>query len=526
MVNIDEAHPALWVAGVLVLCGALFHVSQQARNLPNGPFSLPLVGTLALFRERKMFHIRLRDWAYQYGDFFHFKIGRSPVFVLSSPKAINDLLIKQGSVYSSRPRLSNQASLITQNSRIVALPYDDQWRKQRKLYHDLLGMQNSKIFMPFQGFESRQSLLNLLDHPGDFWKEVTRYSASVTFGMLLRCRFESSEAMIPRKLQARMGLMFKNISPGRWLVDWIPILDRLPDALAPWRRKAIQLREQIMPFFAVFYHRIKEQVERGEAPECFLASILQEKGANLRPEEPPHIIATTMAAGTDTTATTLQHFVKAAVLYPDVMREAQREIDSVVGRDRLPNWEDRSSLLYIAAMITETHRWASAVPIAFPHATSRQDKYRDSIIPSGATVIGNVYAIHNDPKVFLKPDEFMPERYLPKTDPRAAPDAAHMDSHYSYGFGRRECPGRHVADASLFIVISRMLWAFDFVGNPEKPPGPGHSGGPVYGPARFEATARPRDGNVAPLIRAEAEANRPEGVEDSAVYEKLVAGMP
>lgn len=328
--------------------------------------------------------------------------------------------------------------------------------------------------MPFQEFESRQSLLNLLDHPDDFWKEVTRYSASVTFGMLLRCRFESSEALIPQKLQARMGMMFKSISPGRWLVDWIPVLDRLPDVLAPWRKQAVQLREQIMPFFAVFYHRIKERVERGEAPECFLASILQEKGSNLRAEEPPHIIATTMAAGTDTTATTLQHFVKAAVMYPDVMREAQREIDSVVGRDRLPDWEDRANLPYIAAMITETHRWASAVPLAFPHATSRQDTYRGSTIPAGATVIGNVSAIHNDPKVFPKPELFMPERYLARTDPRAAPHASHIDCHYSYGFGRRECPGKHVADASLYIVISRLLWAYDFVGSSEKPPGPGH----------------------------------------------------
>ncbi|KAI9695551.1 MAG: hypothetical protein M1820_008564 [Bogoriella megaspora] len=319
--------------------------------------------------------------------------------------------------------------------------------------------------------------------------------------------------------------MFKNIAPGRWLVDWIPVLDRLPDALAPWRRKAVRIREQIMPFFAVFYNRIKERVERGEAPECFLTSITQENGANLDVTGPPHIIATTMAAGTDTTATTLQHFFKAAVMFPDVIREAQKEIDAVVGRNRLPGWEDRSNLPYIAAMINETHRWASATPLAFPHATSQQDKYRDSIIPAGATVFGNVFAIHNDPEVFQKPGEFMPERYLAQTDPRAVPDASRIDGHYAFGFGRRECPGKHVADASLYIVISRTLWAFDIVGNPEKPPRPGYSGGPVFGPARFRAIVRPRDEAVAPLIRKEAEANRPADVEDSTVYEKLVAGM-
>ncbi|KAI9695552.1 MAG: hypothetical protein M1820_008565 [Bogoriella megaspora] len=159
--------PAVWLAGILTLCVALRFISQQARTPSNGPFTVPFIGTLAFWGKKKLLHLRLNEWSHQYGDFFYFKIGRSPVFVLNSPEAVNDLLIKRGSKYSSRPRLSNQASLITQNARIVALPYNDQWR----LYHDLLGMQNSKIFMPFQEFESRQSLLNLLDYPDDFWKK-------------------------------------------------------------------------------------------------------------------------------------------------------------------------------------------------------------------------------------------------------------------------------------------------------------------------------------------------------------------
>lgn len=268
--------------------------------------------------------------------------------------------------------------------------------------------------------------------------------------------------------------MFKGIRPGAWLVDWVPFLDYLPNFLAPWRASAVDLRNRIMPFFNIFYNVMKERVRNGTAPDCFLARLLAQEGSVFEESEPPHIIATTMAAGTDTTATTLQWFFKAALLFPDAIKTAQDEIDRVVGPDRLPNWEDRPNLPYLAALVNETHRWATATPLAFIHATSEADVYRGKDIPNGAIVYSNVYAIHNDPECFARPEEWIPERYLPKSDKRAAPEANHAGTHYAFGAGRRECPGKHVADASLYIVISRILWAFDIVGNPKKPPPAGY----------------------------------------------------
>lgn len=271
-----------------------------------------------------------------------------------------------------------------------------------------------------------------------------------------------------------MLMMFKGIRPGAWLVDWVPFLDYLPDALAPWRRSAVDLRSRIMQFFLIFYNAMKERVRNGTAPDCFLVRLLAQEGSVFDESEPPHMIATTMAAGTDTTATTLQWFFKAAILFPDAIKKAQEEIDQVVGPHRLPSWEDRKNLPYIEALVNETHRWATATPLAFIHATSEADIYRGKDIPSDTIVYSNIYAVHNDPNVFARPEEWIPERYLPASDKRAAPESNHAGTHYAFGAGRRECPGKHVADASLYIVISRILWAFDIVGNPKKPPQPGN----------------------------------------------------
>ena len=50
------------------------------------------------------------------------------------------------------------------------------------------------------------------------------------------------------------------------------------------------------------------------------------------------------------------------ILYPDVVRKAQAEIDAVVGQDRLPNFADRQNLPYINAIVLEVMRWHSVVP--------------------------------------------------------------------------------------------------------------------------------------------------------------------
>jgi hypothetical protein len=63
--------------------------------------------------------------------------------------------------------------------------------------------------------------------------------------------------------------------------------------------------------------------------------------------------------------------------------------------------------------------------------------------------------------MFPCPDTFRPERYLDVEQATSPPNAP-----FFFGFGRRICPGMHIAMNSLFTVISRILWAFDI--NPPK----------------------------------------------------------
>ena len=51
------------------------------------------------------------------------------------------------------------------------------------------------------------------------------------------------------------------------------------------------------------------------------------------------------------------------VLYPEVQRKAQAEIDQVVGNSRLPDFLDQDALPYVQAVLKEVFRWHPAFPL-------------------------------------------------------------------------------------------------------------------------------------------------------------------
>ncbi|KAG9317977.1 cytochrome P450 [Chiua virens] len=166
----------------------------------------------------------------------------------------------------------------------------------------------------------------------------------------------------------------------------------------------------------------------------------------------------TLLASSETTASSLMVFTLAMVLNPHIWKRAQVEIDAVVGTDRIPNFDDRSALPYVEAILRETVRWRPVVPLGVWHATSDSDVYNGQYIPKGATVVANVWAMSRDESRFPNAEEFIPERFL--DDDYTLNEVNPMD--FIFGFGRRICPGRYAADASLFTAIATMLAMFEF----------------------------------------------------------------
>ncbi|KAK7752340.1 hypothetical protein SLS62_005676 [Diatrype stigma] len=216
------------------------------------------------------------------------------------------------------------------------------------------------------------------------------------------------------------------------------------------------------------------QIEAGNAPDCFGAELIKiQKDENIDDDQAIGIVGMLIGAGADATSSILQTFFKIMAMNPGALHAAQDELDRVVGPSRFPTWEDQEKLPCVRALIKEMHRWAPIGSLGVPHATSAEDSYREARVPRGTIVFPNLTALNRDPEIYEDPYEFRPERFL-KHNLHAAASANHEDfrqrDHFHYGFGRRVCQGIFVAEASLYIAISRIVWAFDIKPQPGAAP--------------------------------------------------------
>ena len=79
------------------------------------------------------------------------------------------------------------------------------------------------------------------------------------------------------------------------------------------------------------------------------------------------------------------------VLFPDVQKKAQDEIDRIVGGNRLPSFGDKSSLPYISRIVLECLRWNPVTPLGVAHCLTEDDEYNGYRIPKGSTILPNIW---------------------------------------------------------------------------------------------------------------------------------------
>jgi cytochrome P450 len=151
----------------------------------------------------------------------------------------------------------------------------------------------------------------------------------------------------------------------------------------------------------------------------------------------------------------------AMIAHPEIQKRAQAELDAVVGRSRTPTFSDAPSLPYIQALVKETLRWRSPATFGVAHSTTEDDWYNGMYIPKGTICMVNHWQCDRDPGLYGDDAaSFNPERFLDGQGKIVQdPAKMHDDGHSAYGFGKRACVGKHVANDSLFITMATVLWA-------------------------------------------------------------------
>lgn len=322
----------------------------------------------------------------------------------------------------------------------------------------------------------------------------------------------SSEEPLIQLIERMMDNVNFAAAPMTWAVDVFPILKHLPSWFpgTGFLETARQIREVNRMALNTPFSFVQRQIERSLTYRpSYLSSHLENRQRddngliNLSEEEEDALKQTAGAiygGGADTTVSTLSSFVLAMILFPQVQKKAQNEIDLVVGNKRLPGFEDQDNLPYLNALVKESVRWIPVTPMGIGHVASEEIRYAGFCIPKGAFVLPAVWWFLHDPKTHLDPEAFDPERFLP---PRNEPDP----TNHAFGYGRRICPGRFVAADSMFITIARMLAVFDITRavdhkGVEIEPKIELSLGPLSHPLPFPYQIRPRSQRHAELIQS------------------------
>ncbi|KAI9441783.1 cytochrome P450 [Lactarius indigo] len=257
------------------------------------------------------------------------------------------------------------------------------------------------------------------------------------------------------------------------------------------------------------FNFVKNAMQDGTAVHSLSSENLQEIENLAEPERQKReaivkpALASMYAAGSDTTASALYSLFLALVLYPEVQKRAQVELDTVITRDRLPTFEDRPRLPYIDALCRELLRWQMVTPMGIPHTSTEDDVYNGLFIPKGAVVVVNAWAILHNPDLYPDPEAFIPERFLYEDGTLRDDPVISL----AFGAGKRICPGRHFVDSTLFIVVSSVLSVFNVMKAKDENGGEipvnvasSLESSIVVHPGRFECSIFPRDKLAEDLI--------------------------
>ncbi|KAF9232905.1 cytochrome P450 [Melanogaster broomeanus] len=418
------------------------------------------------------------------------------MIIVNSEEVAKNLFVRRSQNYSDRvvPRIIKSIGLEYSTAR---LRYGPRWRLHRQLHHQ------PGRYRPMQLAKARQLLVDFLETPHRYHPCLQKYSASIVLSIAYDWEVSEQDDPLINRIESTMDHVFKTIStPNTVLLAAFPFLLYMPNWMpgSSLRRDLEISREYIAKMTQEPFDYVVGNLARKSLVSDSLRNL------DMNNADPDLLLAIKQAAATVFggkslhTSATLLIFILTMILYPRVQEKAQQEIDEVVGCGRLPNFTDRPSLPYVEAVLRETLRWHPVAPLGISHASVNDDIYRGYFIPKGMVLVPNAWAMAHNENKYPNPSDFIPERFI---DATGKLNTDTVD--FIWGFGRRICAGRHVADATVWAAMVSILASFRLL-PPQGPDGkdvainPQWMGGLTSHPDTFPCRIIPR----VPGMNAEA----------------------
>ncbi|KAM6914527.1 phospholipid-transporting ATPase ABCA3 [Lycodopsis pacificus] len=443
--------------------------SQAFGKVPPGPRPLPLLGNLFQL-DLKRPYITLCELSKKHGSVFTVYLGTNKVVVLAGYKAVKEALVSYAEEFGDRDigpifyDLNQGHGILFANG--------ESWKEMRRFALTTLrdfGM--GKRLSEHKILEECQHLMQEFEKhkgkPFDTACPLNHATSNIISAIVYGSRFDYNDSRFQNlvrraneniRILGSASIQLYNMFPR--LVSWIKnrqiLLKNVAMTVRDVKELMMHLKETLNPHFC-----------RGLV-DCFLIRKQEEedscvKDTHYNEKNLIFTVSNLFSAGTDTTATTLRWGLLLMAKYPHIQDQVQEELSRVAGSRQI-QVNDRKSLPYTDAVIHETQRLASIVPMAIPHKTSRDVIFQGFFIKEGTTVFPLLTSVLHDESEWESPNSFNPSHFLDKEG-----QFIRRDAFMPFSAGRRACPGESLARMELFLFFTSLLQRFRFTPPPGVP---------------------------------------------------------
>lgn len=466
-------------AFLFILMGGLLyflavHRRKRSKNFPPGPRPLPLIGNV--FDMTNFNHMTMRALAKQYGGIYMLTVMSKKIFVVADIDLAWDALVRQGNIFAGRTVSSVVFSLNQGLEGFVMGDFGSRWKLLRKVTHSALrifgsGIRNleSKIYREVD--ELCFQLSQAQGVPMDPRRLLRLGAINVISSCLFSSRYAKGDKRLDELIEMVDGTMY--VVGSSRMLETFPFMRFFPGETRTRLQRTISLREKLL---SSTFHERKRTYEEGIIRDITDALIKALHDVNnedsntkgmLSDQYLKLAICELFTAGMDTTSSFLIWSFLYLAAFPDVQAEIHQQLDDVIGHDRRIRFEDRSSLPYLEATLSEIMRHSSFAFFTVPHRVRSDTTLGSYEIPENSQVIFDLRAIHHDPKHWKDPDLFDPKRFLDPKDGSFICPATF--SFLPFGAGPRGCIGQMLARIEVFLFVGHVLQQFSLNWPPDFP---------------------------------------------------------
>lgn len=462
-VDVEVAITSTMYLTIMLFVIFLYFYQHYRKRRPNGlqppgPKGLPFLGNIFDIK-RENVHLSIDQLFKQYGSVFQLNFPSERFIVLNSPDAFRAafLIDPAATYFSDRPPLFAGKKFFCNQNDIVWSRSGYHQTKLRNITHRLLrtygeGINHMERIVEIEIRETMVNFENMNSASFDPSLDIHTFVCNTICVLLIGRTYTKEDREIKCMTQFALEVN-KLLAAG--INSVLPFMQYFP----PFRRivtDALKHRNDIIDFFIVNARKeLNENNTRGIVDELLLNPDLTE-------EDVIAIVLNLVTAGTLTTYGAIMCLLLNLLNLPDVQEKIQGEIDDVIGTGRLPAFLDRHNMPYTEAVMLESLRYSSHLPLGGGQV--KEDiTFMGFSIQKHTKILTNFWSLHHDPNVWGDPWNFRPERFLDGNGMLLRADHPLMKSLMTFGIGKRSCIGEMVARIRMFLFTTTLLQKFHLV---------------------------------------------------------------